>query len=100
MIHISDGEKRAVVLLDGMFLQNILNEFRLFGKVDYKKFSEKLVGKDHVRFRTYVFDALPPEGSHPENREKKQGFLDKLTYLDNFQHLREHVMLNAYSYDL
>ena len=83
LIHISDGEKRAIVLLDGMFLQNILNAFGLFGKVDYKKFSDKLIGKYHVRFRTYVFDALPP--GNPLNQKKKQGFLDRLGYLDKFQ---------------
>jgi hypothetical protein len=50
---------RAVVLIDGMFLQNILNELGLFGKVDFRKLSDKLTGPDHVRAGTHVFDSLP-----------------------------------------
>lgn len=53
-----------------------------FGKVDYEKLSNKLVGNG-TRGRTYVFDALPPQG-HP-NKDAKQGFLDKLRYLESFQ---------------
>ncbi len=74
---------RAVVLIDGMFLQNIMNEFCLFGKVDFRKLSDKLTGPDHVRARTYVFDSLPESGSPTFSR--KQQFLDKLSYLPKFQ---------------
>ena len=75
------GEK-AVVLIDGMYLQNIENAFGLYGKVDYQKLSDKLVGT-HQRARTYVFDALPHISS--PSHANKQKFLDRLSYYDKFQ---------------
>ncbi len=69
-------------MLDGMYLQNIANVLQLSGKLDYQKFSDKLC-YGYERARTYVFDALPPESS--SYREKKQRFLDRLSYLDKFQ---------------
>ena len=74
--------EKAAVLLDGMYLQNILNVYGLFAKVDYQRLSDKLA-LPHERARTYVFDALPYEGSL--TRTNKQRFLDRLKYLDKFQ---------------
>jgi uncharacterized LabA/DUF88 family protein len=73
---------KAVVLIDGMYLQNIENAFGLYGKIDYQKFSDKLIG-DFQRSRTYVFDALPYSSS--AGRSNKQKFLDRLAYFDKFQ---------------
>jgi uncharacterized LabA/DUF88 family protein len=73
---------KAAVLLDGMYLQNVTNVLQLNGKLDYQKFSDKLCA-GYERTRTYVFDALPADGS--SSRVKKQRFLDRLSYLDKFQ---------------
>jgi len=73
---------KAVVLLDGMYFQNILNAFGLSRAVDYQKFTDKLA-RDHERARTYVFDSLPFDGA--QNRLSRQKFLDRLSYLDRFQ---------------
>jgi len=73
---------KAIVLLDGMYFQNMLNCFGLFGRVDFQRFTDKLVG-GHERARTYVFDSLPLEGS--DAKSNKQRFLDRLAYLDRFQ---------------
>ncbi len=69
------------VLIDGMYLQNILNSFNLFGSIDYEKLSNKFAENDE-RDRTYYFDALPLVDP---NKKNKQRFIDKLRYLNSFQ---------------
>lgn len=63
-----------------MYLQAVLFVHNVFGKVDYERLADKLASGS--RGRTYVFDALPADGS---KREAKQKFLDRLKYLESFQ---------------
>ena len=84
---------RVVVLIDGMYLQEVQNALGLAGRLDYEKLTDKLVG-DSKRYRTYVFDALPLPGS--PRRDRKEGFLTKLDYLDRFQVEPGHLKIERY----
>lgn len=66
------------VFIDGMHLQHVIDSLGIKG-VDYEKLSDKLANDS--RSRTYFFDALPLK----ENKDNKQKFLSKLSYLKSFQ---------------
>ena len=80
---------RAVVLIDGGYLNKVLLPLIPGKRIDYEKFSELVCG-DCERLRTYYYNCMPYQSSPPTEQEKSKyanmsKFLHRLEQLSRFQ---------------
>jgi uncharacterized LabA/DUF88 family protein len=80
---------RAVVLIDGGYLNKVLTAIFPSQRIDYEKFSELVCG-DCDRLRTYYYNCMPYQSSPPTEIEREKysnmsKFLHRLEQLSRFQ---------------
>jgi len=80
---------RAVVFLDGGYIDKIKDYYIGREKLDYIKLSEQLCSPECMRWRTYYYHCPPYQDDPPtqEQRERKAGYdryADRLGRLDRF----------------
>lgn len=80
---------RAVVLIDGGYLNKLLLAVLPGRRIDYEKFSDLVCG-DCERLRTYYYNCMPYQSSPPTEIEKQKyanmsKFLHRLEQLSRFQ---------------
>jgi uncharacterized LabA/DUF88 family protein len=81
--------ERAVVLIDGGYLNKILDAVAPYQRIDYEKFSDLICGNCE-RLRTYYYNCMPYQSSPPTTEEKEKysrmnKFIHRLEELPRFQ---------------
>jgi uncharacterized LabA/DUF88 family protein len=81
--------ERAVVFIDGAYLQKVLEKDFDKPRIDFEKFSN-LLCDDYERLRTYYYYAMPYQGNPPTEEERKRysvadKFISRLRKLRRFE---------------
>lgn len=80
--------KEVAILIDGGYMQNLLETYFDKAKIDYKQFVDWASQGDNL-FRSYYYDCLPYQSNPPSAEEsgklaKKQSFFSALKRLPRF----------------
>ncbi|MCK6539692.1 MAG: NYN domain-containing protein [Anaerolineales bacterium] len=76
-------EERVAIFIDGGNLYHCLKKDFLRTKLNFEKFTRKIVG-DRRLFRVYYYAALPKQKDDPEKYVAQQRFLDALDHVPYF----------------
>jgi uncharacterized LabA/DUF88 family protein len=84
------NDMRAAVFIDNGYLAMILKHEFDEARLDFRKFSDLLVGPDYERLRTYLYYCMPFQGNPPtrkesERYERAQKWINKLQCLPRFE---------------
>ncbi len=63
--------ERVAIFIDGGYLDHVLRDLELFGKVDYRAFAAALTGPNDL-LRAYSYHCLPYQSAHPTAEESQR----------------------------
>jgi len=69
-VRISSVSGRVAIFIDGGYLDHVLRDLRLFGKLDYNAFALALKGGGDL-LRTYYYHCLPWQSPTPTPDESR-----------------------------
>ncbi|MCZ2110385.1 MAG: NYN domain-containing protein [Dehalococcoidia bacterium] len=82
--------ERIAIFIDGGYLDYVLKDLGIFGKLDYRAFADALKGHDDL-LRAYYYHCLPWQSPHPTPQESER-FANMQKFLDSVDRIPRYMV--------